>query len=66
MPVKGGLSVLVSVLLAAALLAVIVLAFVTDVLAAWERVRVERVDRGAPAGGAPRQGRRAPRSGPPR
>jgi hypothetical protein len=41
-----GLSVLVSVLVAAALLAVIVLAFVTDVLAARERVRVERMDPG--------------------
>jgi hypothetical protein len=39
--------VLVSVLVAAALLAVIVLAFVTDVLAARERVRVERMDPGA-------------------
>ena len=41
-----GLSVLVSVLVATALLAVIVLVFVTDLLAARERVRVERMDRG--------------------
>jgi hypothetical protein len=39
--------VLLSVLVAAALLTVIVLAFVTDVIAARERVRVERMDPGA-------------------
>jgi hypothetical protein len=38
--------VLLSVLVAAALLYVIVLAFVTDLLAARERVRVERIDPG--------------------
>jgi len=38
--------VLVSVLVAATLLAVIVLAFVTDVLAARERIQVERMDSG--------------------
>jgi hypothetical protein len=38
--------VLLSVLVAAALLYVIVLAFVTDLVAARERVRVERIDPG--------------------